>query len=633
MPAPAITIAVPQFRPRKGELAANLDRIAQLVAEAAALEPRPRVVVFAETVTSGYFVEGAVRELALTAERLVEEIGSRHAASGVSGAMDVIVGFYESLDGTLHNSAACIALGDGEARLLHVHRKNFLPTYALFDEERFVERGYGIRAFDTSWGRVAMLVCEDAWHSLSGTIAALDGAQVVFVVAAAPARGPAPRSDAVPGPASVERWERLIRDIAEEHGVFCVLSNLVGSEGGRMFQGGSLVAGPRGDVRVRAPVFDEAMMVATLDLTDIARVRGDLPMLSDLKSALPFLRTELDRALGISVMAYLGEETSGVRQRPMREAALEVPGKGSAEAMPAASAKAQNTEGSTAAPLPLVTQVVTTLGRPPALEIDPALVERWLVTFLRDEFARRGFTKAVLGISGGVDSAVVAALAARALGAENVTGVRLPYRSSSADSLAHAQLLIAQLGITGRTLEITGAVDGYLALEPEADAARRGNVMARVRMIALFDLSAKHRALPLGTGNKSERLLGYFTWHADDSPPVNPLGDLFKTQVWALARHLGVPREIIEKPASADLVEGQTDEGDFGVSYAVADEVLNWVLHGWTPAELIARGMDAKSIELVTKRLDGTHWKRRLPTVAMLSGAAIGESYLRPVDY
>jgi NAD+ synthetase len=176
-------------------------------------------------------------------------------------------------------------------------------------------------------------------------------------------------------------------------------------------------------------------------------------------------------------------------------------------------------------------------------------------------------------------------------------------------------------------------VDGYLSNEPDADGARRGNVMARVRMIALFDLSARHRALPLGTGNKTERLFGYFTWHADDSPPVNPLGDLFKTQVWALARHLGVPEVIVGKPASADLIQGQTDEGDFGISYAKAYELLNWMLSGYTPRDLVRRGFDAREVELVRKRLEGTHWKRRLPTVAMLSPTAIGESYLRPVDY
>jgi NAD+ synthase (glutamine-hydrolysing) len=214
-----------------------------------------------------------------------------------------------------------------------------------------------------------------------------------------------------------------------------------------------------------------------------------------------------------------------------------------------------------------------------------------------------------------------------------VIGVRLPYRTSSAESLEHAQLVIEALGIRHRTLDISQAVDGYLGNEPDADGSRRGNVMARVRMIALFDLSAKHHAIPLGTGNKTERLFGYFTWHADDSPPVNPLGDLFKTQVWALARHLGVPEEIVSKPPTADLVVGQTDEGDFGISYARADEILNWMLSGYGAAELTQRGYDAAEVETVRKRLEGTHWKRRLPTVALMSPTAIGESYLRPVDY
>jgi NAD+ synthetase len=152
-------------------------------------------------------------------------------------------------------------------------------------------------------------------------------------------------------------------------------------------------------------------------------------------------------------------------------------------------------------------------------------------------------------------------------------------------------------------------------------------------MIALFDLSAKHQAVPLGTGNKTERLFGYFTWHADDSPPINPLGDLFKTQVWALARHLGIPEVVVGKSPSADLVVDQTDEGDFGISYAKADELLNWMLSGYSPDDLVARGFDAEEVALVFKRLSSTHWKRRLPTVAMVSSSTIGESYLRPVDY
>jgi NAD+ synthase (glutamine-hydrolysing) len=524
-----LTIALPQFRPAKAALPANLDRIAALVAQAASLDPRPQLVVFAETVTTGYFVEGGVRELALSVEQLVAELDSRLASLAPAlPAMDVVLGFYEvAADGTLHNSAACIAVEGGKpAQLRHLHRKNFLPTYGLFDEERFVERGYGVRAFDTAWGRLAILICEDAWHSLTGTIAALDGAQVVCVVAAAPARGVTPRDEGSQ-PGSVSRWERLIRDIADEHGVYGVLTNLVGSEGGRMFQGGSMIVGPRGDVRARAPIFEEAMVTATVELSDIARVRAELPLLSDLKAQLPSLRAELDR-----VMERDGRKKTDGNRPPLPSSAVR-------PATPRDVPLAAITQ------LPVVTGAAHT---PPSLDIDARLVEQWLVAFLRDEFARRGFTKAVVGISGGVDSAVVAALAARALGKENVIGVRLPYRTSSADSLAHAQLLMDQLGIEQRTLDISGAVDGYLAQEPDADAARRGNVMARVRMIALFDLSAKHRALPLGTGNKSERLLGYFTWHADDSPPVNAIGDLFKTQVWQLARCTSACPRDVRKP-------------------------------------------------------------------------------------
>jgi NAD+ synthase (glutamine-hydrolysing) len=209
----------------------------------------------------------------------------------------------------------------------------------------------------------------------------------------------------------------------------------------------------------------------------------------------------------------------------------------------------------------------------------------------------------------------------------------MPYRTSSRESLDHAQLVIEALGIEARTIDISAAVDGYLCNEPDADGGRRGNVMARMRMITLFDLAAKHHAIPLGTGNKTERLFGYFTWHADDSPPINPLGDLFKTQVWALARHLDVPDAIVSKPPTADLVVGQTDEGDFGISYAKADEILNWLVAGFQPSELVDRGFDAKEVEIVRKRVATTHWKRRLPTVAMVSPTAIGESYLRPVDY
>jgi len=282
--------------------------------------------------------------------------------------------------------------------------------------------------------------------------------------------------------------------------------------------------------------------------------------------------------------------------------------------------------------LPVLRAAESLSGDP--LRINADLVADWLVRFLRDEcLRRRRIDRVILGLSGGVDSAVVAYLCARAFGPDRVHAFRMPYRLSSPQSLADANLVVEDLGIQAQTIEITGMVDGYLALAPDASPARIGNICARSRMIALFDQSARLGGLPIGTGNKSERLFGYYTWHADDSPPINPLGDLFKTQVWQLARVLGVPKAIVEKPASADLIEGQTDEGDFGIIYAHADRILHYLTQGYPPARIVAMGIPQPEVDLVVRRVDGTHWKRRLPTVAMLSTSAIGEYYLRPVDY
>jgi NAD+ synthetase len=266
--------------------------------------------------------------------------------------------------------------------------------------------------------------------------------------------------------------------------------------------------------------------------------------------------------------------------------------------------------------------------------IDTRVATEWLVAFLRDELqVRRRIDRAVIGLSGGVDSAVTAYLCARALGPKNIHAIRMPYKTSSAASLTDAQRVIDALGCESETIDISDAVDGYLRQEPDADARRRGNVMARMRMVVLFDQSAKLDALPIGTGNKTERLLGYYTWHADDAPPLNPLGDLFKTQVWALAKHLGVPEPLIEKAPSADLEADQTDEGDLGITYARADAILSRILLGYSDDQLIERGFGSDEVALVRHRVDGTHWKRHLPTTAMLSNTAINEFYLRPVDY
>lgn len=618
-----LQLAVAQFSPRKGDYDHNLRRLGELFAQVDELSPRPQVLCLPESALTGYFLEGGVREVAMSAGDLARDL-QRAYREHVSGArmLDVVVGFYEVHANKLYNSALYVTVGGSDAIVRHVHRKMFLPTYGMFDEERFVERGREVRAFDTSYGRAAMLVCEDAWHSVTGTVAALDGAQLIFVLSAPPARGPWPVPHGAPGPASVNRWERLARDIAEEHGVFVALANLVGSEGGKLFPGASMVMGPKGDVRVRGPLWEEAVITAPCDPEDVTRARADMPLVADLEVMIPHLVSNIERVqAGEPVVLAYGDQNGDHASAHGGDHGLAHKSGGGAakKTVKRANGLKVVSAGPFTGPLPI--------------EIDPKITEDWLVHFIREEMARRGFTRAVVGISGGVDSAVTAYLAARALGAANVMGVRMPYRTSSKDSLDHGQLVIDALGIEGCTVDISAAVDGYLQNDPNADPARRGNVMARMRMIVLFDLSAKLRAIPLGTGNKTERLFGYFTWHADDAPPINPLGDLFKTQVWTLARHLGVPEQIVSKPPTADLVVGQTDEGDFGISYAKADEILNWMLAGYTSAELVARGFAESDVQLVRKRLESTHWKRRLPTVAMLTNTAIGESYLRPVDY
>ena len=627
-------LAIAQLRPKKGDYAANLEKLGGVLAQLATLEPAVDLVIFPETATSGYFVEGGVRDVAVTAGTLFRDLTLAHEAAKAP-PLDVAVGFYEVFQNRYYNSCLYASLGNalpgnassgnaspgiaspGNASpgltspgIRHVHRKVFLPTYGVFDEERFVERGRDIRAFDTRWGKAAILICEDAWHSVSGTIVALQGAQLLIVPSASPARGTGMDEEGMRLPTSVVRWERIVRGIADEHGVWVALANLVGFEGGKGFPGASVIINPSGDIVLRGPLFEEAVLTYDADFDQLTRARAESPLLADLEVNLP----HLVKSLGS------GERGVGRSKRP-----------------PAAVKFDPATNGTTPhSPLPVAPIHVFGKGveEGDPLAIDPDLARRWLVSFLKDEVVRRrGFTKGIVALSGGVDSSLTAFLAVEALGTENVIGVRMPYRTSSPESLEHAQLVIDKLGVESLTLDISAAVDGYLTQVGDADPTRRGNVMARERMIVLFDLSAKYKALPLGTGNKSERLLGYFTWHADDTPPVNPLGDLFKTQVRALARHVGVPEEILRKPPTPDLVPGQTTEGDYGISYDKVDRILYYLIRGMKPEEVVARGFTTEEVAKVAGRLDSTHWKRRLPTVAMMSQTAIGEFYLRPVDY
>jgi NAD+ synthetase len=591
-----LRLAIAQVRPRKADYQGNLRSLGERLRSLAGTPEPPDLLVLPETALTGYFLEGGVQEVAMTADALYEDLARVHRESGAP-PLELMVGFYEVWQNRLHNSVLAAAFGGADAGVRHVHRKVFLPTYGVFDEERFVEPGLTVEAFDLRWGRAAAIVCEDAWHSLLPTIAALDGAQLLVVVSASPARGLQP--GAGDGrPASVDRWERTVQAIAAEHGLYLVLAQLAGFEGGKALQGGSCVIGPRGEVVARAPLFEESWLTVELHLDEITRARAETPLLSDLELRLPHLVDSLAARRMRTVTRPAWEPAPPRRSRPVR-----APHRAKLE--------------------------------PDPLAIDPALARRWLVEFIRDEVRRRrGFERAVVGLSGGVDSALVTMLAAEALGPEHVTAICMPYRTSSPESLSHAQLVIDATGVRSEMVNITDGVDGLAASLPERpDATRLGNVMARMRMITLFDRSACLAALPLGTGNKSERLLGYFTWHADDSPPVNPIGDLFKVQVWALARHVGVPGVIVDKPASADLISGQTDEGDFGISYPKTDHILHWLLLGYRAEEVEELGYTREEVALVRRRLEGTHWKRRLPTVAMVSQTAIGEYYLRPVDY
>jgi NAD+ synthase len=269
-----------------------------------------------------------------------------------------------------------------------------------------------------------------------------------------------------------------------------------------------------------------------------------------------------------------------------------------------------------------------------ALAIDTDLVERILVGFLREEVRKVGFEHVVLGLSGGVDSAVSAALAQRALGAENVIPVIMPYRTSSPRSEADARAVADSLGIKPQVVDISPQLDAYFEQFPDADRGRRGNKMARERMSILYDMSWANRALVVGTSNKTELLLGYGTIHGDMAHALNPLGDLYKTQVWALARHLGLPEAVVEKAPSADLWEGQSDEDELGFQYAVVDVLLYYLVDArCTRAELRSMGFEDAFVDEIGRRVRDSQYKRRPPLIAKLSARTIDREFRYPRDW
>lgn len=266
--------------------------------------------------------------------------------------------------------------------------------------------------------------------------------------------------------------------------------------------------------------------------------------------------------------------------------------------------------------------------REPRLDIQPDLVEAMLVRFLRAEAGKFGFARAVLGLSGGIDSAVSAALAVRAFGPESVLSVMMPYRTSDPSSERDAREVAASLGLEPRLVPISEMADGYLAQEAVEDRVRRGNVMARCRMIVLYDLSVEWGGLVIGTSNKTEALLGYSTQFGDSASALNPIGDLYKHQVRQLARHLGLPASVIDKAPSADLFAGQTDEGELGFTYEEADRLLYLLVderHG--EEQLVEAGFEREFVRGVARRVAMNQYKRIPPIIAKLSSRTINHDF------
>ena len=253
------------------------------------------------------------------------------------------------------------------------------------------------------------------------------------------------------------------------------------------------------------------------------------------------------------------------------------------------------------------------------LDLNLKDIHNELVEFLRENFKKAGFSKAVLGLSGGIDSALVAYLLRDALGKENVLAIMMPYKSSNPDSLNHAKLVVEDLGINSKTIEITDMIDAYFKNEKEATSLRMGNKMARERMSILFDYSSKENALVVGTSNKTEIYLGYSTQFGDSACALNPIGDLYKTNIWDLSRYLKIPNELIEKKPSADLWEGQTDEQEMGLTYKEADQVLYRMLEeNKKVEEVLAEGFNKDLVDNILRRMNRSEYKRRMPLIAKI---------------
>jgi NAD+ synthase len=268
---------------------------------------------------------------------------------------------------------------------------------------------------------------------------------------------------------------------------------------------------------------------------------------------------------------------------------------------------------------------------PPELEIDTSIARRIIGEFIRGQLGQAGFERAVLGLSGGIDSALVAYLVAEAIGAERLLCVLMPYRTSSSSSRTDAEAVVADLGCPSELVDITPMVDGFYGADTDASALRRGNFMARMRMAVLYDRSVTFGGLVVGTGNKTEALIGYTTVFGDNACAFNPVGDLYKSQVRQLSAALGVPDAILRKAPSADLWPGQTDEAEAGFSYPELDRLLFWRIDKRRSVdEVVALGFARDLVERIDAMVAGAEFKRQVPPIAKLGPRTAGVDYLYP---
>lgn len=280
-----IPAAIVQSKPRKGRYQENLDEVRGIFAQLAAEDEPPKLIVLPEAAMTGYFLEGAVYELARPADEFASDIAGAWSDAAAGKAVDIVCGFFENSAGTYYNSSIYLECNGSTHRIVHIHRKMFLPTYGVFDEERFLSRGRRLQTFGTQFGTVAMLICEDVWHALMPTIAAIKGAQMLIVPSAAPGRG-IEEDDEL---GSIARWREILHATAAEHGVYILYAGLAGFEGGKGMTGSSRIVDPHGRTLVQAPALGAHIIRATLDMREIDLARARLPLLGDLGAVLPDL--------------------------------------------------------------------------------------------------------------------------------------------------------------------------------------------------------------------------------------------------------------------------------------------------------------------------------------------------------